>query len=101
MACAQENSGENVIGCRRHRLGTKIAAGIVDDRGKVCPEWMHDEARALTQRGLEMIRLLRESAQNLWSGNFGIGIVLRRGWVYPFSGAEIRRVDFLSGVERM
>ena len=75
--------------------GTKIAAGIVDDRGKVlsrveCPT---DAARAYSSGFVQMIRLLRESAQIAGVELSGIGIG-STGWVYPFTG-EFGDVDFL------
>jgi glucokinase len=75
--------------------GTKIAAGIVDDRGKVlsrveCPT---DTARAYPSGLAQMIRLLRESAQIASVELSGIGIG-STGWVYPFTG-EFGDVDFL------
>jgi glucokinase len=75
--------------------GTKIAAGIVDDRGKVlsrveCPT---DAARAYSSGLAQMIRLLRESAQIARVELSGIGIG-STGWVYPFTG-EFGDVDFL------
>ncbi len=75
--------------------GTKIAAGIVDDRGKVlsrveCPT---DSARAYSSGLAQMIRLLRESAQIARVELSGIGIG-STGWVYPFTG-EFGDVDFL------
>jgi glucokinase len=75
--------------------GTKIAAGIVDDRGKVlsrveCPT---DAARAYPSGLAQMIRLLRESAQIARVEIVGIGIG-STGWVYPFTG-EFGDVDFL------
>jgi glucokinase len=75
--------------------GTKIAAGIVDDRGKVlsrveCPT---DAARAYPSGLAQMIRLLRESAQIARFELSGIGIG-STGWVYPFTG-EFGDVDFL------
>jgi len=75
--------------------GTKIAAGIVDDRGKVlsrveCPT---DSARAYPSGLAQMIRLLRESAQIARVELSGIGIG-STGWVYPFTG-EFGDVDFL------
>jgi len=75
--------------------GTKIAAGIVDDRGKVlsrveCPT---DAARAYSSGLVQMIRLLRESAQIAGVELSGIGIG-STGWVYPFTG-EFGDVDFL------
>jgi glucokinase len=75
--------------------GTKIAAGVVDDRGKVlsrveCPT---DTARAYASGLTQMIRLLRESAQIARVELSGIGIG-STGWVYPFTG-EFGDVDFL------
>jgi glucokinase len=75
--------------------GTKIAAGIVDDRGKVlsrveCPT---DAARAYSSGLAQMIRLLREAAQIARVELSGIGIG-STGWVYPFTG-EFGDVDFL------
>jgi glucokinase len=75
--------------------GTKIAAGIVDDRGKVlsrveCPT---DAARVYSSGLAQMIRLLGESAQLARVELSGIGIG-STGWVYPFSG-EFGDVDFL------
>jgi glucokinase len=75
--------------------GTKIAAGIVDDRGKVlsrveCPT---DSARAYSSGLAQMIRLLRESAQIARVELSGVGIG-STGWVYPFTG-EFGDVDFL------
>jgi glucokinase len=75
--------------------GTKIAAGIVDDRGKVlsrveCPT---DAARVYSSGLAQMIRLLRESAQIAGIELSGIGIG-STGWVYPFTG-EFGDVDFL------
>jgi glucokinase len=75
--------------------GTKIAAGIVDDRGKVlsrveCPT---DAVRVYSSGLAQMIRLLRESAQIASVELSGIGIG-STGWVYPFTG-EFGDVDFL------
>jgi glucokinase len=75
--------------------GTKIAAGIVDDRGKVlsrveCPT---DAARVYPSGLAQMIRLLRESVQIAHVELSGIGIG-STGWVYPFTG-EFGDVDFL------
>jgi glucokinase len=75
--------------------GTKIAAGIVDDCGKVlsrveCPT---DAARTYPSGLGQMIRLLRESAQIARVELSGIGIG-STGWVYPFTG-EFGDVDFL------
>ncbi len=75
--------------------GTKIAAGIVDDNGKVLAklETPTEFARAYPDGLRRMVRMLREAAQKANTGLSGIGIG-STGWVYPFTG-EFGDVDFL------
>lgn len=77
--------------------GTKIAAGIVDDAGKVLArvETATEEARAYTDGLRHMVRMLREAAKKANTELSGIGIG-STGWVYPFTG-EFGDVDFLPG----
>jgi glucokinase len=77
--------------------GTKIAAGIVDDGGKIlCKlETPTEECRAYPS-GLEaMTRMLRELSRTVATKLSGIGIG-STGWVFPFTG-EFGDVDFLPG----
>src|SRR5215471_21088171 len=77
--------------------GTKIAAGIVDDAGKVLArlETPTEAARAYPDGLKHMVRMLREAAQKADTNLSGIGIG-STGWVYPFTG-EFGDVDFLPG----
>jgi glucokinase len=77
--------------------GTKIAAGIVDDAGKVLVrlETPTEAARAYPDGLRHIVRMLREAAQKAGSELFGIGIG-STGWVFPFIG-EFGDVDFLPG----
>lgn len=77
--------------------GTKIAAGIVDDGGKVLArvEAPTESARAYPDGLRHMVRMLREAARQANIGLSGIGIG-STGWVYPFTG-EFGDVDFLPG----
>jgi len=78
--------------------GTKIAAGIVDDAGRVLArlETPTEAARAYPDGLRHMVRMLREAAKqqaNTELSGIGIGST---GWVYPFTG-EFGDVDFLPG----
>src|SRR5437764_3838947 len=77
--------------------GTKIAAGIVDDAGKVLAklETPTEAARAYPDGLRHMVRMLREAAKQANAELSGIGIG-STGWVYPFTG-EFGDVDFLPG----
>jgi len=77
--------------------GTKIAAGIVDDAGKVLArlETPTEAARAYPDGLKHMARMLREAAKRANTRLSGIGIG-STGWVYPFTG-EFGDVDFLPG----
>lgn len=77
--------------------GTKIAAGIVDDAGKVLAkvETPTEAARAYPDGLRHIVRMLREAAQKANTELSGIGIG-STGWVYPFTG-EFGDVDFLPG----
>ena len=77
--------------------GTKIAAGIVDDAGKVLArlETPTGSARAYADGLRHMVRMLREAAKKANTELSGIGIG-STGWVYPFTG-EFGDVDFLPG----
>lgn len=77
--------------------GTKIAAGIVDDAGKVLArvETPTESARAYPDGLRHMIRMLREAVKQADAELSGIGIG-STGWVYPFTG-EFGDVDFLPG----
>jgi glucokinase len=77
--------------------GTKIAAGIVDDAGKVLAkvETPTEAARAYSDGLRHIVRMLREAAQKANTELSGIGIG-STGWVYPFTG-EFGDVDFLPG----
>ncbi len=77
--------------------GTKIAAGIVDDAGKVLAkvETPTEAARAYPDGLRHIVRMLREAAQKANAELSGIGIG-STGWVYPFTG-EFGDVDFLPG----
>ena len=77
--------------------GTKIAAGIVDEAGKVLArlETPTEAARAYPDGLKHMVRLLREAAKQANTRLSGIGIG-STGWVYPFTG-EFGDVDFLPG----
>jgi glucokinase len=67
--------------------GTKIAAGIVDDAGKVlCKlEVPTSGVRAYPDGLTQITRMLKESAQTIGVKITGIGIG-STGWVYPISG---------------
>ena len=75
--------------------GTKIAAGIVDDTGKVLAklETPTEAARAYPDGLRHIARMLRDAAQKANAELSGIGIG-STGWVYPFTG-EFGDVDFL------
>jgi glucokinase len=75
--------------------GTKIAAGIVNDAGKVLArlETPTEEARAYPDGLGHVVRMLGEAAQQANTELSGIGIG-STGWVYPFTG-EFGDVDFL------
>ena len=75
--------------------GTKIAAGIVDDAGKVVAklETPTEAARAYPDGLRLIVRTLREAAQKANTKLTGIGIG-STGWLYPFTG-EFGDVDFL------
>ena len=77
--------------------GTKIAAGIVNDAGKVLArlETLTEKARAYPDGLGHIVRMLGEAAQQVNTGLSGIGIG-STGWVYPFTG-EFGDVDFLPG----
>ena len=77
--------------------GTKIAAGIVDDAGKVLArlETPTEAARAYPDGLKHIVRMLREAARKANTELSGIGIG-STGWVYPFTG-EFGDVDFLPG----
>lgn len=77
--------------------GTKIAAGIVDDAGKVLArlETPTEAAGAYPDGLRHMVRMLREVAKQANTEISGIGIG-STGWVYPFTG-EFGDVDFLPG----
>ncbi|PYT79260.1 MAG: glucokinase [Acidobacteria bacterium] len=77
--------------------GTKIAAGIVDDAGKVLAkmETPTEAARAYTDGLRHIVRMLREAARQANTEVSGIGIG-STGWVYPLTG-EFGDVDFLPG----
>ncbi len=77
--------------------GTKIAAGIVDDAGRVLArlETPTEAARAYPDGLRHMIRMLREAAKQANTGLSGIGIG-STGWVYPYTG-EFGDVDFFPG----
>ena len=75
--------------------GTKIAVGIVDDRGSVLSKM---ETPTQGERGYadglaRITSLLREVARQAGAEISGIGIG-STGWVYPFTG-EFGDVDFL------
>ena len=77
--------------------GTKIAAGIVNDAGKVLArlETPTEKARAYPDGLGHIVRMLGEAAQQVNTELSGIGIG-STGWVYPFTG-EFGDVDFLPG----
>ena len=77
--------------------GTKIAAGIVNDAGKVLAkrETPTEKARAYAHGLGHIVRMLGEAAQQADTELSGIGIG-STGWVYPFTG-EFGDVDFLPG----
>ena len=77
--------------------GTKIAAGMVNDAGKVLArlETPTEEARAYPDGLGHIVRMLREAAQQANTELSGIGLG-STGWVYPFTG-EFGDVDFLPG----
>lgn len=80
--------------------GTKIAAGVVDDAGKVLArlETPTEAARAYPDGLGHMVRMLREATRQVNTQISGIGIG-STGWVYPFTG-EFGDVDFLPGWKR-
>jgi glucokinase len=75
--------------------GTKIAAGIVNDAGKVLAkrETPTEKARAYRDGLSHIVRMLGEAAEQADTELSGIGIG-STGWVYPFTG-EFGDVDFL------
>ena len=77
--------------------GTKIAAGIVNDAGKVLAkrETATEKARAYPDGLGHIVRMLGEAAQQADTELSGVGIG-STGWVYPFTG-EFGDVDFLPG----
>lgn len=77
--------------------GTKIAAGIVNEAGKVLSKLVTptETARAYPNGLAHIVRMLRESAKIAHAELTGIGIG-STGWVYPFTG-EFGDVDFLPG----
>lgn len=77
--------------------GTKIAAGIVDDNGKVLSRLETPTAACgVYADGLAHVtRMLREAASVANTELSGIGIG-STGWVYPFTG-EFGDVDFFPG----
>src|SRR5437763_16574668 len=77
--------------------GTKIAAGIVDDAGRVLArlETPTEAARAYPDGLRHMVRMLREASKQANAELSGIGIG-STGWVYPFTGV-FGDVDFLPG----
>src|SRR5438477_10409042 len=77
--------------------GTKIAAGIVDDSGKVLSRLEIPTAQCgIYAEGLaHTARMLREAARMTNTKLTGIGIG-STGWVYPFTG-EFGDVDFFPG----
>ncbi len=77
--------------------GTKIAAGIVDDHGKVLSRLETPTTQCgVYQEGVAHIaRMLREAAKLAGTQITGIGIG-STGWVYPFTG-EFGDVDFFPG----
>lgn len=74
--------------------GTKIAAGMVNDAGKVLSrlETPTREARTYPDGLAHITRMLRESAKIARAEITGIGMG-STGWVYPFTG-EFGDVDF-------
>jgi len=77
--------------------GRKIAAGTVDDSGKVLSklEAPTEDARVYSDGLRHVARMLREAAQMANTKLSGIGIG-STGWVYPSTG-EFGDVDFLPG----
>ncbi len=77
--------------------GTKIAAGIVDDNGKVLSRLETPTTQCSVYReGVAHIAcMLREAAKLAGTQITGIGIG-STGWVYPFTG-EFGDVDFFPG----
>ncbi len=77
--------------------GTKIAAGMVDDSGKVLSRLETPTTQCGVYReGVAHIgRMLREAAKLAGTQITGIGIG-STGWVYPFTG-EFGDVDFFPG----
>ena len=75
--------------------GTKIAAGMVEEGGRViCKlETPTEAARAYPDGLRQIIRMLREAARQAKAEISGIGIG-STGWIDPFSG-EFGDVDFL------
>jgi glucokinase len=77
--------------------GTKIAAGIVDDDGKVLSrlETPTKQCGVYADGLAHVTRMLREAAKLANTQLTGIGIG-STGWVYPFTG-EFGDVDFFPG----
>src|SRR5207237_1302145 len=77
--------------------GTKIAAGSVNDAGKVLAkrETPTETARSYRDGLSHIVRMLGEAAEQADTELSGIGIG-STGWVYPFTG-EFGDVDFLPG----
>jgi len=77
--------------------GTKIAAGIVNDAGKVLAkrETPTEKARSYRDGLSHIVRMLGEAAEQADTELSGIGIG-STVWVYPFTG-EFGDVDFLPG----
>ncbi len=77
--------------------GTKIAAGIVDDSGKVLSrlETPTTQCGVYREGVAHIARMLREAAKLADTQITGIGIG-STGWVYPFTG-EFGDVDFFPG----
>src|SRR5947208_10463371 len=73
--------------------GTKIAAGIVNDAGKVLAkrETPTEKARSYRDGLSHIVRMLGEAAEQADTELSGIGIG-STGWVYPFTG-EFGDVD--------
>jgi len=77
--------------------GTKIAAGMVDDHGKVLSrlETPTTQCGVYREGVAHIARMLREAAKLADTQITGIGIG-STGWVYPFTG-EFGDVDFFPG----
>src|SRR5437667_10950514 len=77
--------------------GTKIAAGIVNDAGKVLAkrETPTEKARSYRDGLSHIVRKLGEAAEQAVTELSGIGIG-SPGWVYPFTG-EFGDVDLRPG----